>query len=69
MKIQGSSNQTVNSSIATFNIPHVRVSDEGFYLCQIEKRVSNETFRTLISDPIKLTGKPFVSYSLKQLLT
>uniref|UniRef100_A0AAQ6IMP4 Ig-like domain-containing protein n=1 Tax=Anabas testudineus TaxID=64144 RepID=A0AAQ6IMP4_ANATE len=56
-KTSGSFRQTQTSSnnSATFNIPKVNFDNEGSYQCQYEKRTESQTFRSDLSDSVRVS--------------
>ncbi|XP_033182012.1 uncharacterized protein LOC113157116 isoform X1 [Anabas testudineus] len=47
--------QTSSTNSATFNIPKVNFDNEGSYQCQYEKRTESQTFRSNLSDSVRIS--------------
>ncbi|KAM4570544.1 uncharacterized protein V3H82_010339 [Fundulus diaphanus] len=57
-------NQSSGSTSATFRIPKVTLDHHGEFHCQYEKRISSQTFTSLLSDSVHLTVhllRPYIS--------
>uniref|UniRef100_A0AAQ6IGH9 Ig-like domain-containing protein n=2 Tax=Anabas testudineus TaxID=64144 RepID=A0AAQ6IGH9_ANATE len=48
-------NQTSSTNSVTFNIPKVNFDNEGSYQCQYEKRTESQTFRSDLSDSVRVS--------------
>uniref|UniRef100_A0A7N6ATM3 Ig-like domain-containing protein n=1 Tax=Anabas testudineus TaxID=64144 RepID=A0A7N6ATM3_ANATE len=49
--------QTSSTNSATFNIPKVNFDNEGSYQCQYEKRTESQTFRSNLSDSVRISQR------------